>query len=106
MGETITKETIALGIGGQIERGDGFPELPKRSRVSFKAEADYENVKHRFLDGGGVEETLILTIDRHSFEVLDVTERIKDEPLPGMDDEPKRGRGKVAPQPDPTPADI
>jgi hypothetical protein len=84
MGEAIVKETIALGIGGSITRGDGFPDLPKRARVKFSAYADYENVKHKFLEKGGVEETLILTIEAATFEVLSVEDKPQDEPLPGI----------------------
>lgn len=49
MNRPITKEIVAFGIGGQLHRDDGFPELPPRARVSFKAEADFETVKHKFL---------------------------------------------------------
>ena len=84
MKQTIKKETIALGVAGQIKRDDGFPELPPRARVTFKATADYETIKHKFLEKGGVEEMLILTIQPGTFEVLDVAEAPKQEEL-GLD---------------------
>jgi hypothetical protein len=87
MSKPIVKETIALGVGGQIHREDGFPSLPPRARVAFQAEADYENVKHKFLEKGGVEETLILTIDASTFEVLSVAEAPTQEELPVADGE-------------------
>ena len=74
MDRPITKETVALGIGGSLVRDDDFPELPPRARVTFQCVADYENIKHKFLVKGGVVETLILTIDTSTFEVLEVTE--------------------------------
>ncbi len=74
MDRPIKKETVSLGVGGQIKRDDGFPELPPKARVTFVAEADYDNVKHKFLDDGGVEEILILTIDASTFDVTNVEE--------------------------------
>ena len=85
----ITKETLALGIGGQIHRGDGFPELPPESRVKFTAYADYETVKYKFLDGGKVEEILILTVEAKSFEVLSIEEKPIQDELPGTGGEPE-----------------
>lgn len=82
MGRAITKETVALGTAGQITREDGFPELPARARVHFEAWAAFDNVKHKFLEKGGVEETLILTIETHTFSVLDVEEAPEQEELP------------------------
>lgn len=74
MDRPIKKETIAFGVGGQFIRNDGFPELPPRARVHFEAWADFENIKHKFLEKGGVEETLILTIETSTFQVLDISE--------------------------------
>lgn len=82
MDRPITKETVAFGIGGQLHRNDGFPELPPRARVQFRCEADFATVKHKFTDKGGVEEILILTIDTSTFEVLAVTEPPVQEELP------------------------
>lgn len=96
MGQRIAKETVSLGVGGQIERDDGFPELPPRSRVKFTAEADYENVKHKFLDNGKVDEILILTIDAATFEVLEVTERPVQEELPVDDGQAELEPDEVA----------
>jgi hypothetical protein len=74
MDRPITKEIVSLGIGGEIAREDGFPELPPRARVSFTAVAEYANVKHTFLAKGGIKEALILTIDADSFQVTGVEE--------------------------------
>jgi len=85
MGRRIVKETVAFGVGGQLVREDGFPELPPHAIVEFRAKADFDNVKHKFLDRG-VEEILILTIDTKSFEVLGIEEQPEQEELP-MGDE-------------------
>jgi hypothetical protein len=87
-GQPIRKETVSLGIGGQIHRDDDFPTLPNRARVKFSAEADFSSVKHKFLDGGGVEEIVILTIDAKSFDVIEVTEKVEEPELP-LDGEPE-----------------
>jgi hypothetical protein len=88
MDKPIKKETVSLGVGGQITRDDDFPELPPRARVQMRLEADYNHVKHKFLDNGGVEEILILTIDADSVEVLTVSEPPVQEELPVTDEEP------------------
>jgi len=95
MDQPIKKETVAFGVGGQLVRDDDFPEIPPRARVTFRAEADYENVKHKFLEKGGVEETLILTIDTSTFEIIDVAEPPKQEELP-IEDEAREPVGADA----------
>ena len=70
----ITKETVNFGVGGTFVRDDGFPELPPKARIKAVAWFDFDNVKHKFLEGGKVEETLILTLEVESFEVLEVQE--------------------------------
>lgn len=70
----ITKETVNFGVGGTFTRDDGFPELPPKARVKAEAWFDFDNVKHKFLEHGNVEETLILTLEVRSFAVLEVTE--------------------------------
>lgn len=94
MGRRINKETVSLGVRGEITRDDGFPELPPLARVEFKAVADYENLKHKFRDDGKVDEALILTIDPESFEVLGVTERPVQETLPVDEDQPELDQGE------------
>lgn len=110
LGQPIAGETVSLGVGGQLHRDDGFPELPPRSRVRFTAWADYENVKHKFLPNGKVDEILILTIDAGTFEVLEVVEQPVQEELPVDPDQAaiadvpdvdevakaRRGRGRTA----------
>jgi len=74
MDRPITKETVAFGVGGQLVLDDGFPELPPKARVTLTLDADFDNIKHKFLDKGGVEETLILTIDTATVVVVKVSE--------------------------------
>jgi hypothetical protein len=81
-GRPIKEETVSLGVGGQLSRDGDFPDIPPNARVSFQAEADYENVKYKFLDNGGVKETLILTINADTFAIVEVTEKPKEEELP------------------------
>lgn len=73
-GRPITKETVNFGVGGTFVRDDGFPELPPKARVHADVWFDFDHVKHKFLDHGEVEETLILTLEVASFKVLDVEE--------------------------------
>jgi hypothetical protein len=82
MGRPITKETIAFGIGGTLVKDDGFPELPARAILDLRLKAEFDNVKHTFLEKGGVQETLILTIDASSVEVLGVEEQPEQVELP------------------------
>ena len=70
----ITKETVNFGVGGVFTRDDGFPELPPKARVHADVWFNFDNVKHKFLEHGNVEETLILTLDVSTFEVVAVEE--------------------------------
>lgn len=67
MGLPISKETIALGLGGQIDRGG--EEFQPRSTIRFEALAIVSSIKHKFLKDGTVEESTIMVIDPESFRV-------------------------------------
>lgn len=80
MGREISKEVIALGTAGMIERGP--EELPPRSLVHFAAQATASSIKHKFLEDGTVEEMTVLTILADTFEVLDVEKAHEQPELP------------------------
>jgi len=83
MGLTVRKSVVDLGVGGRIERDeDAFPVPPPDALVTFKATAQFSAVKHKFLDKGGIEESVILTIRADTFEVLGVEEAPVQEELP------------------------
>jgi hypothetical protein len=71
MGRPITKETISLGLGGQIERGEEM--FPPRSQIKFEAVALMSSVKHKFATDGTVEESYILVIDPATFRVREIS---------------------------------
>jgi hypothetical protein len=87
MGRAITAETVAFGVGGQLHRDDDFPDLPAKARVHLDLYADFASVKHKFLEKGGVEEILILTIDTSTVKVLDVEEVPEQQELPAAEGE-------------------
>ena len=70
MGRPITKETISLGLGGQIDRAG--EQFPPRGKVKFEAVALVSSVKHKFVDDGTVEESVIMVIDPATFRVMDI----------------------------------
>ncbi len=72
MGMIVSKETISLGLGGQIERAG--EEYAPRSVVRFEASALVSSIKHKFLKDGTVEESIIMTIDPESFRVREIVE--------------------------------
>jgi hypothetical protein len=83
MGESVRKSVIDIGTAGQIERDeDVFPIPPPNALVTFQATAKFTTVKHKFLDKGGVEESVILVIKADTFEVLGVEEAPVQEELP------------------------
>ena len=81
-GRTVSKELFSIGIAGQLTRTDDMPETPGESLVEFKATGRVGAIKHKFLEGGTVEESTILTIDPASFEILGVEEKPEDPQLP------------------------
>lgn len=90
MGQRVRKSVIDLGTGGQIQRDeDVFPVPPPDALVTFRATAKFSAVKHKFLEKGGIEESLILTIKADTFEVLGVEEAPMQEELPETDGEPE-----------------
>ena len=82
-GRRVTRETVALGIGGQIERRDA--DLPPDAIVTFRAAAKVSSVRHKFLPRKKVEEQTVLTIIPASFEVLEVSEGVEEVELPFAD---------------------
>jgi len=80
MGLPISKETISLGLGGQIDRGG--EEFAPRSTIKFEAVAIVSSIKHKFLKDGTVEESTIMVIDPDSFRVRGIAEPPQAE-LPG-----------------------
>ncbi len=84
MGRPIVAETITLGTGGMIQRDASTPDVPPRARLRFTAWADFVHVKHKFLEDGGVEETLVLTIDTKTFEIGEVIEGPAKGTMPGQ----------------------
>ncbi len=66
---TISKEFIDLGTGGRITH-EGQLDIDPPVMVEFKAKARFQTVKHKFLDDGTIEESLILTIQSDTFEVI------------------------------------
>lgn len=98
-GKPITKETINLGVAGEIVRDEGW-EPPPGALVTMQLTGRYSSIKHTFAKkGGGVIEALVLTIEADSFEVIkveEVAEQLEldedgDAPPPGDDDEPDEG---------------
>lgn len=89
----VTRETIALGTGGQIDR-DGKPEMPPKSVVTIQAKATTDSIKHKFLDDGTIHEILTLSIDTATFEVLDVQQPVEPAQLKlGEESEPAASSG-------------
>lgn len=82
MDEAIQKTTVSLGVGGEIELEQDAADLPKRARVHLDLWADYDNIKHKFLPRGGVQEIVILTVDKATFTIVDVEEKEADPELP------------------------
>lgn len=82
-GRPIRKETIALGIGGQIER---FAELPPRAEVIFEARAIVDSVKFKYTENGMVDEITSLTVQNDSFKVKKVIEHEPPPQLPGTEE--------------------
>lgn len=80
MGMPISKETISLGLGGQIDRGG--EEFAPRSTILFEAMAIVSSIKHKFLKDGTVEESTIMVINPDSFRVRGIAEPPQAE-LPG-----------------------
>ena len=80
MGMIVSKETIALGLGGQIDRAG--EEFAPRSIVRFEASALVSSIKHKFLKDGTVEESVIMVIDPESFRVREVVEAVEQATLP------------------------
>jgi hypothetical protein len=90
-GRRITKETLAIGVGGQLERPDG-QDLPPRGTVDFHASATVAGVKHTYGKGDTVEEQTTLVIVGPSFVIDEVYDHVPEvEQLPGMEDEGAEG---------------
>jgi hypothetical protein len=80
MERVISKRTLCLGIAGQIEHG--AEDLPPRAMVDFSARAIVSKISHKFLADGTIEEMTVLTIDKETFEVLEVERALEQAELP------------------------
>lgn len=67
MGRPIAKDTIALGLGGQIDRAG--EEYPPRAQIKFEAVAVVQSVKVKFTPEGTADQTTVLVIDPATFRV-------------------------------------
>lgn len=78
MGMPISKETISLGLSGQIERSG--EEFAPKSKIKFEAIALFSSVKHKFLKDGTVEEMLIMVTDPATFRIKDIAGPVPEDP--------------------------